>query len=153
MNTQNEKTIAMLNELIETCEDGAKGFAQAAEGVRDLSVRAILSQYGAERGRFASELQQEVKKLGGKPKESGTAGGAMHRGWFNLKAAVIGKDDHAILAECERGEDVAKEAYQKAVSGSDLPGTVLGVVQRQYGSVKAAHDRVKILRDRQGATA
>ena len=93
------------------------------------------------------ELQSQVVAMGGKPETSGSAAGAMHRGWIDLKSAVTGKDNLAILEECERGEDVAKDTYEKAVSSTDLPGTVLPMVEKQYHQVKEAHDRVRDLRD------
>jgi uncharacterized protein (TIGR02284 family) len=70
----------------------------------------------------------------------------MHRFWVNIKGAISGMDDHAILDECERGEDSAKRAYEDALN-CDLPGDVRMVVQRQYTEVKANHDRVKELRN------
>jgi uncharacterized protein (TIGR02284 family) len=55
-------------------------------------------------------------------------------------------DDHAILAECERGEDAAKRAYENALR-QDLPGDVRMVVERQFREVVANHNRVKELRN------
>jgi uncharacterized protein (TIGR02284 family) len=57
-----------------------------------------------------------------------------------------GGDEHAILAECERGEDSAVEEFQKAVN-DDLPPALQEVVSRQYAEIKAAHDRIRDLRD------
>jgi uncharacterized protein (TIGR02284 family) len=70
----------------------------------------------------------------------------LHRGWIDLKSALTGGDEHAILAECERGEDSAVEQFQKAVE-DDLPPALQEVVSRQYGEIKAAHDRIRDLRD------
>jgi uncharacterized protein (TIGR02284 family) len=46
--------------------------------------------------------------------------GALHRGWIDINSTIIGKDEAAVLAECERGEDVAKKAYEEALA-IDLP--------------------------------
>ena len=48
-----------------------------------------------------------MQRLGGRPEEGGSVSGAVHRGWMNIKDAVAGHDDKAIIAEAERGEDVA----------------------------------------------
>jgi uncharacterized protein (TIGR02284 family) len=61
---------------------------------------------------------------------------------------VIGKDDYAIVAEAERGEDVAKAAYENALKET-LPGTAQAVVQRQAAQVRQAHDAVRDIRDRE----
>ena len=57
-----------------------------------------------------------------------------------------GMNDHAVLAECERGEDAAKAAYEAALQKS-LPADVRTLVERQYQGVKANHDRVRNLRN------
>jgi uncharacterized protein (TIGR02284 family) len=48
----------------------------------------------------------------------------MHRAWTNIKSAITGMSEHAVLAECERGEDVAKAAYETALQKS-LPANVM----------------------------
>jgi uncharacterized protein (TIGR02284 family) len=70
----------------------------------------------------------------------------LHRGWINLKSAVTGGDEHAILAECERGEDSAVAEYKKALADGLSP-SAQEVVSRQFAEIKAAHDRIKSLRD------
>ncbi len=57
---------------------------------------------------------------------------------------AMGKDDAAVLAECERGEDVAKSSYQKALE-KDLPPDIRAIVQRQYQGVLQHHDTVRSL--------
>ena len=54
--------------------------------------------------------------------------------------------EHAVLAECKRGEDVAKAAYETALQKS-LPANVRTLVERQYEGVKANHNRVRNLRN------
>jgi uncharacterized protein (TIGR02284 family) len=147
MAINNEKTASVLNELIEICKDGQQGFASAAEAVENPELRTLFTQYSAQRASFAQELQREVRSQGEKAETTGHVAGTLHRGWINLKAAITGKNEHAIVAECERGEDAAKEAYQKALEGNQLPGTVLPIVQRQSREIQAAHDKVKAIRD------
>lgn len=40
----------------------------------------------------------------GEPDNTGSVGGALHRGWIDMKSA-LGGGDHAILAATETGED------------------------------------------------
>ncbi len=150
MSTSQSKAVSALNDLVEICEDGYKGFTSAAESVKDPLLKSLFKEYAHERGSFAHELQQEIRGLGEEPEDRGTAAGAVHRGWIGLKSTLTGHDEHAIVAECERGEDAAKAAYEKALEGLDLPGTILPMVEKQYQQVKKAHDRVKDIRD--GAT-
>ncbi len=135
-----------LNNLIETCKDGEQGFREAADGVQNTSLRGVLNEYARQRSQFASELQSHVQRLGGDPATSGSTGGALHRGWINLKSALTGKDDHAILAECERGEDSAVQNYQKVLA-EDVPSDLRSVIEAQYRQILEAHNRVRSLRD------
>ena len=54
-------------------------------------------------------------------------------------------NEHAVIAECERGED-AKAAYEAALQ-KNLPADVRTLVDWQYQGVKANHDRVRNLRN------
>ncbi|WP_028239737.1 PA2169 family four-helix-bundle protein [Stutzerimonas azotifigens] len=144
-------TIEVLNDLIETCYDGEKGFRDCAEDIKDVSVKSTLTQRAGECATAAAELQDLVRSLGGKPEDSPSATGALHRRWVDLKSAITGKSDEAILNECERGEDVAKKRYKEALE-KDLPANVRAVVERQYQGVLRNHDQVKALRDRARAS-
>jgi uncharacterized protein (TIGR02284 family) len=135
-----------LNQLIETLKDGEQGFRDSADKLKHGEYAATFRAIASERASYASELQAEVARLGGKPETSGSASGAMHRGWIGLKAALTGNDDHAILAEAERGEDNAVKNYRDALS-KDLPTDIRAVIQRQYQTVEQRHAEVRTMRD------
>jgi len=142
----NDEVISLLNSLIETCKDGQEGFQVAAEGSERSDLKSLLYEYSQQRAQFAGELQTLVQTLGGDPEKSGSVTGAIHRGWINIKTAVTGNDEVAVLNECERGEDSAKGTY-KAAAQEPLPGYIHDVVTDQLRSVMQAHDRIKALRD------
>jgi uncharacterized protein (TIGR02284 family) len=133
-----------LNQLIQTCKDGENGFHAAAAGVDDVNLQHLLESYSQQRSEFAAELQQEVKRLAEKPAQSGHASAAVHRSWIEIKSVVTGRDEGAIIAECERGEDMAVKAYEQALS-STLPADLKAVVERQFLKVKEAHDQIRSL--------
>lgn len=135
-----------LNDLIETLKDGEEGFRTSAEKVKDSSVRSQFQHYASERARCASELQNEVSRIGGEAATSGSASAALHRGWIGLKAALTGNDDHAILAEAERGEDSAVKNFREALA-KDLPSDIRDVIERQYRMIQQAHNNVRAMRD------
>jgi uncharacterized protein (TIGR02284 family) len=137
----------MIDDLIETLKDGQEGFKQAAESVKDPQLKSLFSEYSQQRARFAVELRSKAQSPDEREsKMSGSAAGALHRGWINLKSALTRGDDHSILAECERGEDSAVEEFRKALNNG-LSAPVQEIVSRQYVQIKEAHDRVKNLRD------
>lgn len=136
-----QDAIGVLNDLIQTCRDGEDGFRAAAGGVENANLKRLFTSYVQQRAEFAQELQREVRQLGGDPERNGHAAGAVHRSWMNIKAAVTGRDDSAIISECERGEDIAKRNYQHALEET-LPSDVRLLVERQFMQVKDAHDHV-----------
>ena len=143
MKNQNE----VIDNLIETLKDGQEGFKQAAESVKDPQLKSLFNDYAQQRARFMVELRSKAQTPDERePDVRGSATGALHRGWINLKSALSRGDDHAILAECERGEDSAAEEYQKALNDG-LSEPVREIVSRQYAEIKATHDRIRDLRD------
>jgi uncharacterized protein (TIGR02284 family) len=69
-----------------------------------------------------------------------------------VKSAITGKSEASVLAECERGEDVAKESYQRALE-KELPPNIRAIVERQYRGVLENHDRVRALEKAAKATS
>ncbi len=148
----NDDVIDTLNKLIETCKDGEYGFKTSAEHVKSAQLRSVFLECCESCRRGATELQAEVARLGGKPEHDSSTTGTIHRGWVNLKSALTGNDDKAILEECERGEDAALARYRDAIK-EPLPSDVMAIVQRQYEGAKRNHDRVRSLRDSARSTA
>ena len=144
---QQKEIISTLNSLIETLKDGQEGFRQAAGAVKDPQLKSLFEQYSLQRSRFVGELQTEARSFGeSDPEKTSSAAGAMHRAWINIKSAITSGDVHAILAECERGEDSAVNEYKKAME-DELAAPLRDIISRQYSEIKSAHDRVKQLRD------
>jgi uncharacterized protein (TIGR02284 family) len=148
-----DKTVSILNDLVETSKDGEKGFRAAANDTKNAELQQVFLRRAQDCATGAVDLQQVIVRLGGKAEEGGSVAGALHRGWVNLKAAASGRSDLAILEECERGEDVAKARYRKALDDETLPGDIRLIVQHQYDGVMRNHDQIRDLRDRYRAQA
>jgi uncharacterized protein (TIGR02284 family) len=142
----NDDIIDTLNDLIETSKDGEYGFRTSAEYLQDATLKQTFMARAEECRQAAAELQQLVLRFGGKAEDSGSAAGALHRGWVAVKGTLAGYTDKAILEETERGEDTALASYRKALDES-LPPDVRVVVERQYEGVKRNHLQIRTLRD------
>ncbi len=142
----NDDVISTLNGLIETCKDGQDGFKTASEGIERSDLKTVFYEFSQQRSEFVGILQGLVRSLGGDPESTGSLSAAVHRGWIDIKSLVTGKDEEAILNECERGEDYAKEAYADALKTA-LPANIADVVGQQSHAVLAAHNRIKSLRN------
>ena len=105
-----ENIVSILNDLIKTSKDGEQGFRACAEGASSPELSALFQKAATRCAEGAQELQSEVQKLGGDPASGSSVSGTLHRGWLNVKSAVTGKDNQAILNEAERGEDVAMKS-------------------------------------------
>ena len=142
--TTADESVSVLNELIAVCEDGANGFAKAAEDVLDISLKQLFSKYSRQREAYSAELKEEVAAFGGKPEQSGHVMAPLHRGWMSLKEA-FGDKDKAIIDECEAGEDSAVKAYRKALQ-EPLPPATLEIVMSQLAGVLEAHGKLSALK-------
>lgn len=134
-------------ELVETLKDGEKGFADAAEKLRD-SDRAewtqTLARLSAQRKGFHQEIVALGHEYGDDVDESGSVAAAVHRGWISLKDALTGDDATGVLKAAETGEDHAVSEYEKALE-MDLSTGFREVVARQHAAVVAGRDEVKAL--------
>lgn len=139
-------TARVLNGLIQTCKDGEAGFLTCAKAVLSPQLQELFEARAEECAASAEKLQGLVLELGDIPEESTSAGGDLHRRWIDFKALVTGQNEKAILDECERGEDVAMEHYQKALD-EPLPPAIREIVQLQYAGVIRNHGKVRALRD------
>jgi len=140
---------AVTKDLIETLEDGAEGFAKAAEKLAesdDPTLAETFRRYSDQRASFSSELRELAKDYGDNIEESGSAAGTLHRGWITLKDALTGSSPHAVLEAAETGENHAVKEYEKALD-ADISPTLHAVVARQGAEVTAAHDKIRSLAD------
>ncbi len=139
-------TVSGLQDLIEINIDSSKGFKAAADKIEDQRIASYFRECSSERDGFARDLSRYVSLNATEPKDSGTAKGTVHRWWLELRGTVQRGDEHAVLAEAERGEDAIKARYEdvmKKTAGNPLNSVLLA----QYAAVKSRHDQVRAMRD------
>ncbi|MEZ5225935.1 MAG: PA2169 family four-helix-bundle protein [Acidimicrobiales bacterium] len=91
MSTSTDRKVT--TDLIETLEDGSRGFAEAAERLAgtdrpDLATR--FAEFGRQRAAFSQELESMAAAYGDDIDENGSVAAAVHRGWMSIKDAVTG---------------------------------------------------------------
>ena len=134
-------------ELVETLKDGERGFASAAEKVRDSDHpewATLLQRLSEQRVGFHREIVALGHDYGEDVDESGSLAATAHRGWIALKDALTGDDAGGVLKAAVTGEDHAVSEYEKALQQDLSPG-FRDVVSRQHAAVLAARDEVKPL--------
>lgn len=147
---KDKQTISTLNNLIETCKDGEYGFKASAEHAVNPQIKDLFLARAQDCRQAAAELQTIVMQQGGKPEDSGTATGTVHRGWVAVKGTLAGYTDLAMLEETERGEDAALARYRSALK-EDLPQDIRSVLEAQLQGVQRNHDQIRSLRDQHKA--
>jgi uncharacterized protein (TIGR02284 family) len=148
MNTDTRKhDIQILNSLIETTLDSADGYKEAARNAANANYQTLFQQWAAQRRQVVSDLQSEVRHLGGTPEDDGSVLAAGHRMFLKLRDSVTG-DDASVIEEVERGEDFLKAKYEEALDDEDLSRAVRDAVVRAYSSVRQGHDQARDLKHR-----
>jgi uncharacterized protein (TIGR02284 family) len=142
--TDDDKSV--LNTLLATLTDSVNGYREAAEHAQDAGLKELFQGSADERTQVANDLRNEVSRLGGDPDDDGSLMGKTHQRFLDLKAAITGRDDKAIINEVERGEDYLKAKFKAATESDSLSGESRAVVEQAYQSVLRGHDRVSKLK-------
>ena len=150
---EHSEAISTLNTLIATTIDSITGYEESAQNIDNQRLREIFRQRADDRQQVVEQLRSEVRRLGGDPEDGGSVLGKAHQRFEDLKAAVTGRDEKAIINEVERGEDYLKEKFESALESDELTGETRSVVERCYQSVKAGHDQMSQLKHGMEATS
>ena len=136
----------LLNTLTATLIDSVNGYRDAAADTENPQFQELFRTMADERSRVAEELRAEVTRLGGNADDNGSVMGKVHQRFMDLKAAITGRDDKAIINEVERGEDYLKEKFEAAMGSEHVTGETRTVIDRAYQSVREGHDRISALK-------
>ena len=138
--------VTTLNTLIATLIDSVTGYEDAASNSEAGRFAQLFRDRASERQQCVEELRSEVRRLGGDPEDDGSFMGKTHQRFLDLKAAVTGRDEQAIVNEVERGEDYLKEKFETALNSDHLSGESRAAVERAFQSVRQGHDQMSQLK-------
>ena len=138
--------ISTLNDLIATTYDSINGYTEAAKNSDNQRFAALFTARSVEREAAIRTLRSEVIRLGGTPDDNGTVMGGAHRMFMNLKSVVTGRDETAIIAEVEQGEDHIKAKFEDAIADTELSPQIMHTIRECYVSVKQGHDEMRDLK-------
>jgi uncharacterized protein (TIGR02284 family) len=146
MPMKNEQIVEILNKLIKTGRDSRHMYKTAAEDVRFAEYNVLFQRYAEQRANFVTELQEEVRRLGGSPVQSGTVAGKLHQGWMEVKSIATGQDEGAMLNECALSEEATLKEYEEALE-KDLPANPRSILDRQYRLIQEVYEYIGQLQD------
>jgi len=142
----NDHDVTVLNTLITTTIDSADGFENSAKDADAARFQAMFREFAQERREVVGRLQQRVRQLGGTPNDDGSLKAGLHRRWEDMRKALAGADDKAVIEEVERGEDYLKEKYETALKDGELSPETRALIQECFVSVRRGHDRASQLK-------
>jgi uncharacterized protein (TIGR02284 family) len=141
-----DHAVKVLNSLIETTLDSAHGYKEAAENADNPRFKTLFTERAGRRQALTLRLQDEVRSFGGEPQDHQTILGKAHNTFVDIKAALTGNDDKAVINEVERGEDFIRDKFEHAAKEGDLPPTARQLIEKAYSEIKADHDEVSRLK-------
>lgn len=141
------KNVATLNSLIATTLDSVDGYRKAADEANAAQFRDLFLSRANERQAIVADFQAQVRTLGGNPEDDGTVLASAHRAFLGLRDLLTGeRDDSAVIAEVERGEDHIKSKFETALQETDLDPAVRQLIEASYSSVRSGHDQMSALK-------
>ncbi|KRA59829.1 hypothetical protein ASD79_09820 [Caulobacter sp. Root655] len=138
----NQDHIRLVNDLVETTIDSADAYEEAAKDVEGARYKTLFQQRAQERRSIASDLQDEVRRLGGEARDHGAVLAAAHRAFINLKNALA-KGDETLINEVEASEDHIKHRFEKALGDTDVDTQTRAAIEKAWTSVKSGHDQMR----------
>lgn len=136
-----------LNDIIQKNEDAIKGYVKAAENAEDLGLKSYFETKASERRIFLTELKAAAPALKTRDELDGSAAGALHRTWMDVKAFFSGDNDEAMLEEAIRGDKAAIDEYNEVLADTHLPVEAATVIRKQRDWLKQNIEVNKTLED------
>ncbi len=140
-----EEIADRLNDLLEKNYDSEKGFKNAADDVKNERLKTFFRNKAQERYDFGHELKSEIRNFGKSPEKGSSVKADAHRTWMNLKAALSGDKEEAVLEEVKRGEKLAVEDYNKVIKEVELPPSTENLLIKQKNAFQKTLEEVKAL--------
>lgn len=134
--------------LIAVCDDLAYSLHLASQNVKEPGLARVLREIATQHRQFLDELRRCFAQSG--DAVSAPMLDVTGQGWGAFRSALAARDTNRILAECERRENAAVQAYRVAGQMIDDPAS-RAVVCQQLRHVEEAHEIVHELHDARAA--
>lgn len=135
-----------LKDVIKRNLDAVKGYEKVADKVQHADLARAFREQASQRRKFALELQNETHVFDDsqiKEINDGSFKGDLHRTWIDLKTALSGDKDEALVEEVIRGEKASLEDYDDLLQDKEVTGPERNLIMAQRDTVKACIDDLK----------
>jgi len=146
---KSREVVEVLNDLVMINNDRINGYQRAIKELKsgDADLKTLFDQMILESQQIKSDLAHEIQVLHGDVENGTTEMGKIYRAWMDVKAIFTGENRHAILSNCEAGEDAAQRAYTKASEMDRLPAFIRDLLKTQQATLRDSHDEIRDLRN------
>ncbi|KJV36120.1 PA2169 family four-helix-bundle protein [Luteibacter yeojuensis] len=128
-------SIRVVNGLIRRVIADRDLYLQAAKGVREPGLRAILAESADSLTAIAGDLQHDVEATGGRPATAGGAMGSVRRGLMEASVKLSSDPDVTYIRTLEQMERRLLDAFLKLEASS----TDRAVVGRHIARLRLLH--------------
>jgi len=144
-----EKSIEVLNTLLEINNDRVEGYEKAATQTEDEELKTLFTQFAGTSKKCRQELSSEITKLGGTSTDDTKVEGKVFRVWMDVKTVLTGNSSRSILNSCKLGEESAVAAYENAITNraDDLTDEQKRMVQTHYALILSEQSKVVGMRE------
>lgn len=136
-----------LNDLLEKNYDAEKGFKKASENAKHAGLKSYFRNKSQERYDFGHQIKSEIKNFGEEPDKGGSAAGAAHRTWMEVKSWFSADNDESMLEEAIRGEKASVEEYTEVLQENTLPASTKDILMSQKNTIEQGLSNIKRLED------
>jgi uncharacterized protein (TIGR02284 family) len=146
---KSQEVVEVLNDLVMINNDRITGYQRAIKELKtdDDDLKSLFDQMIIESQQIKSDLAHEIQVLHGDVEKGTTEMGKIYRAWMDVKAVFTGESRHAVLSNCEAGEDAAQKAYKKALETDRLPAFLKELLSHQQATLRDSHDEIRDLRN------
>lgn len=143
----NDKTISVLNDLLNITNDRIAGFAKVADKVWESysDLRPAYDDMVAESWDMKQDLIDLITSKGGDPDNTTSVPGAFHRAWIDVKNTFSNDRDESTLENVIFGEKAALKAYQDALDSGELCPESTVLISRQLQQLQSSYAKFDIL--------
>ena len=132
-----------LKSVLTRVVDSADGYESAAEDADQGRFAIMFKEKAQERRQFATEIRNHLNTLGEQVDEDGSLLAAGHRVFKDIRDAVTGKDDQAIIKEVDRGESHLLKTYDDALEDIPAGDQAYQLLSKQRDSVTQTLSQIK----------
>lgn len=146
----NEKTVSVLNDLLNITNDRIEGFSKVEDKVWDThsALKSDYDQMVLESQSMKNDLIRLINERGGDADNTTSTAGAFHRAWIDVKNTFASDKDESTLENVVFGEKAAIDAYEDALESGDLCPESSRVVSDQLHHLKSSYSKFESLEDR-----